>query len=325
MSDAFLMLANTDKGLGCFLLPRFLPDGTRNAFYFQRLKDKLGNRSNASSEVEFEGASATLIGDEGHGVRTILEMASHTRFDCVIGSAALMRQALVQASHHVRERAAFGKRLALQPLMQNVIADLVLESEAATLLAMRLARAYDAPLDDAKEVPFRRIATPVAKYWVCKRAILHVGEALECLGGNGFVEESILPRLYRESPINSLWEGSGNVMCLDVLRAAGREPGTLDALLGEIQLARGADRRFDDFSARVEQWLAEGDRERAARRIAEGLALLLQGSILLRHGSPAMADAFCASRLGDDAGLGFGTLPAGVDVAALLQRVEILS
>jgi putative acyl-CoA dehydrogenase len=287
----------------------------------QRLKDKLGNRSNASSEVEFEGASATLVGEEGHGVRTILEMASHTRLDCVIGSTALMRQALAQASHHVRERAAFGKRLIEQPLMQNVIADLVLESEAATVLAMRLARAYDAR-DDAGETAFRRIATPIAKYWVCKRAIAHVGEALECLGGNGFVEENILPRLYRESPINSLWEGSGNVMCLDVLRAAMREPATLDALLAEIRLAQGADRRFDEFATRVHGWIADADRERGARRITEGLALLLQGTLLLRHGSPAMADAFCAARLGADSGRSFGALPPGVDVTALLSRVE---
>jgi putative acyl-CoA dehydrogenase len=322
MCDAFLLLAATPRGLGCFLLPRFLPDGTRNAFFLQRLKDKLGNRSNASSEVEFESASATLVGEEGHGVRTILEMASHTRLDCVIGSAALMRQALVQASHHVRERAAFGKRLIEQPLMQNVIADLVLESEAATVLAMRLARAYDARPDDASEVAFRRIATPIAKYWVCKRAIAHVGEALECLGGNGFVEENILPRLYRESPINSLWEGSGNVMCLDVLRAAAREPAAQDALFAEIRQAEGADRRFDEQMARVHGWLAEGDRERAARRITEGLALLLQGSLLLRHGSPAMADAFCASRLGAEAGRGFGALSSGVDVGAILRRVD---
>jgi putative acyl-CoA dehydrogenase len=322
MCDAFLMLAAAPRGLGCFLLPRFLPNGTRNAFFFQRLKDKLGNRSNASSEVEFDGAWATLVGEEGHGIRTILEMASHTRLDCVIGSAALMRQALVQASHHVRQRAAFGKRLIEHPLMQNVIADLVLESEAATLLAMRLARAYDARAGHSDEIAFRRIATPIAKYWVCKRAIAHVGEALECLGGNGFIEECILPRLYRESPINSLWEGSGNVMCLDVLRAAERETGSLDALFAEIQLAQGVDRRFDELATRVRSWLAEGDRERAARRITEGLALLLEGSLLLRHGSPAMADAFCASRLGADAGRGFGTLPAGVDLAAILGRME---
>ena len=320
MCDAFLVLATTARGIGCFLLPRFLPDGTRNAFFFQRLKDKLGNRSNASSEIELDGASATLIGEEGHGVRTILEMASHTRLDCVIGSAALMRQGLVQASHHVRERAAFGKRLIEQPLMQNVMADLVLESEAATMLAMRLARAYDAPADHPSEVVFRRIATPIAKYWVCKRAIAHVAEALECLGGNGFIEECILPRLYRESPVNSLWEGSGNVMCLDVLRAAMREPASIDVLFDEIQLAKGADPRLDDLATRVRAWLADEERERAARRITEGLALLLEGSLLFRHGSPAMADAFSASRLGADAARGFGALPAGVDIAAILGR-----
>ncbi|HMI82930.1 MAG TPA: isovaleryl-CoA dehydrogenase [Polyangiaceae bacterium] len=324
MCDAFLMLATTSRGLGCFLLPRFLPDGSRNAFALQRLKDKLGNRSNASSEIEFDSASATLVGEEGHGIRTILEMASHTRLDCVIGSAALMRQALVQASHHVRERSAFGKRLIEQPLMQNVIADLTLESEAATVLALRLARAYDARPDDEREIAFRRIATPIAKYWVCKRAIAHVAEALECLGGNGFVEESILPRLYRESPINSLWEGSGNVMCLDVLRAASRETATLEALLAEIDLAKGGDRRHDELAVRVRGWLAESDRERAARRIAEGLALLLQGSLLLRHASQPMADAFCAARLGAEGGRGFGALPASVDVAAILRRVEAI-
>jgi putative acyl-CoA dehydrogenase len=249
-------------------------------------------------------------------------MASHTRLDCVIGSSALMRQGLVQANHHIRERAAFGKRLIEQPLMQNVIADLVLESEGATMLALRLARAYDAGPDDQSEVAFRRIATPIAKYWVCKRAVAHVGEALECLGGNGFVEECILPRLYRESPINSLWEGSGNVMCLDVLRAAAREPATLDALFAEIDLAKGADRRFDELVNRAHTSLAEDDRERAARRITEVFALLLEGSLMLRYGSPAMADAFCASRLGPEAGRSFGTLPAGVDLAAILRRVE---
>jgi putative acyl-CoA dehydrogenase len=324
MCDAFLVLAATARGIGCFLMPRFLPDGKRNSFFFQRLKDKLGNRSNASSEVELDGAVATMVGEEGHGVRTILEMASHTRLDCVIGSAALMRQALVQASHHVRERSAFGKRLIEQPLMQNVVADLVLESEAATMLAMRLARAYDAPADHPSEVMFRRIATPIAKYWVCKRAILHVGEALECLGGNGFIEECILPRLYRESPVNSLWEGSGNVMCLDVLRAAVREPASMDALFAEVRLAEGADRRFDDLAARVQGWLGAAERERAARTITEGLALLLQGSLLLRFGSAAMADAFCASRLGADAGRGFGTLPAGVDIDAILRRAPAI-
>jgi putative acyl-CoA dehydrogenase len=320
MSDAFLMLATTAKGVSCFLLPRFLQDGLKNAFFLQRLKDKLGNRSNASSEVEFDGAFATMIGEEGHGVRTILEMASHTRLDCVIGSAALMRQALVQAHHHVRERAAFGKRLIELPLMQTVIADLVLESEAATMLALRLARAYDAPPDDAHEVAFRRIATPIAKYWVCKRAIVHVAEALECLGGNGFVEECILPRLYRESPINSLWEGSGNVMCLDVLRAAGRNGSSLAALWAEIDLAQGGDPRFDAMRVRVRTSLGEDDLEHGARRIAEGLALLLEASLVLRYSAPAVADAFCAARLGEGAGLGMGALPTGVDVTAILRR-----
>ena len=320
MSDAFLMLATTSRGVSCFLLPRFLPDETQNAIFLQRLKDKLGNRSNASSEVEFDGAFATMIGEEGHGVRTILEMASHTRLDCVIGSAALMRQALVQASHHVRQRAAFGKLLVEQPLMQNVIADLVLESEAATMLALRLARAYDAPSGDAPEVAFRRIATPIAKYWVCKRAIVHVAEALECLGGNGFVEECILPRLYRESPINSLWEGSGNVMCLDVLRAAGRDASSLSALWAEIDLAQGADPRFDAMRARVHTSLGEDDLERGARRIAESFALLLEASLVLRFSPPAVADAFCAARLGEGAGFGLGALPPGVDVAAILRR-----
>jgi putative acyl-CoA dehydrogenase len=320
MSDAFLMLAATAEGTSCFLLPRFTPDGTRNAFFFQRLKDKLGNRSNASSEVEFDGAFATMIGDEGQGIRTILEMASHTRLDCVIGSAALMRQAVAQASHHVRERAAFGKRLIEQPLMQNVLADLALESEASTMLAMRLARAYDAGPDDTAEVAFRRIATPIAKYWVCKRAIAHVAEALECLGGNGFIEECILPRLYRESPVNSLWEGSGNVMCLDVLRAATREPASLDALFAEIQLAKGGDARFDRAVARTRAWLGDADRERGARRITEALAVVLEASLLLRHGSPALADAFCASRF-EESVHGFGALPPSIDHAAILRRL----
>jgi putative acyl-CoA dehydrogenase len=322
MSDAFLVLAQAPQGLSCFLLPRVLPDGSRNAFFLQRLKDKLGNRSNASSEVEFDGALATMIGEEGHGVRTILEMASHTRLDCVLGSSALLRQALVQAAHHVRERGAFGKRLVEQPLMQNVIADLVLESEAATVLAMRLARAYDAGTNDPSEAAFRRIATPIAKYWVCKRAIAFVAEALECLGGNGFVEESSLPRLFRETPVNSLWEGSGNVICLDVLRAATREPASVDALFAEIERARGADPRFDAMLVRVRAWLDGGDRERAARRVTEGLALLLQCSLLLQHGPAPLADAFSASRLGPDAALGIGALPTGVDQAAILRRIE---
>ena len=265
MSDAFLVLAQAPGGLSCFLLPRWTPGGERNSFFIQRLKNKLGNRSNASSEIEFDDAYAQLIGEEGRGVRTIVEMVNHTRLDCAVGSAAAMRQALVQALHHTAHRAAFGKRLVEQPLMKSVLADLALEAEAATVLAMRLARAYDST--DEAEARFRRIATAVAKYWTCKRAAPMAAEALECLGGNGFVEESFMPRLYRESPLNSIWEGSGNVICLDVLRAIGNEPGAIEALLAEIELGRGADRRLDSFAARLgDEWkpLAADERQRGA-------------------------------------------------------------
>src|SRR5205085_70686 len=242
MCDAFLVLAQAPGGLSCFLMPRVLPDGTRNGFHIQRLKDKLGNRSNASSEVDFERAAAMMVGEEGRGVRTIIDMVNHTRLDCVIGSASLMRQAVAQATHHTAHRAAFGKLLSEQPLMVNVLADIAVESEATTMLMMRLARAFDG---DGQEAQFRRLATAVAKYWCCKRAIAVVAEALECHGGNGYVEESILPRLYREAPLNSIWEGSGNVNALDVLRAMSREPETLDALVAELATTRGADRRLD--------------------------------------------------------------------------------
>ena len=266
MCDAFLVLAHAPGGLSCFLLPRWTPDGRRNGFFLQRLKNKLGNRSNASSEVEFDDAFATLVGDEGRGVRTIVEMVNHTRLDCTLGSAALMRQAVVQAAHHARHRSAFGHRLVDQPLMQNVLADLAIESEAATVLAMRLAGAYDRV--EESEARFRRIGTAVAKYWVCKRAAAHVCEALECWGGNGFVEDSIFPRLYRESPLNSIWEGSGNVICLDVLRAIGNEPGTTDALLTEIALGRGSDRRFDAYADSLSsQWQTLASDQRQARRL----------------------------------------------------------
>ncbi len=248
MSDAFLVLAQALQGLTCFLLPRWTPDGQRNRFHLQRLKDKLGNRSNASSEVEFDRAWARRIGEEGRGVATIIEMVQHTRLDCVIASVALMRQGVVQAIHHARHRQAFGRLLINQPLMQNVLADLCLEAEAATLLVMRLARAFDAREDDAAERGFARLATAIAKYWVCKRAPSQVNEALECLGGNGYVEESVLPRLYREAPLNSIWEGSGNVICLDILRAIHKEPEALASVGDEIRLARGSDRRFDLFA-----------------------------------------------------------------------------
>jgi putative acyl-CoA dehydrogenase len=249
MCDAFLVLAQAPDGLSCFLLPRWTPEARRNNFFLQRLKNKLGNRSNASSEVEFQDAYATLIGEEGRGVRTIVEMVNHTRLDCTIGSSSMMRQAVVQATHHARHRSAFGKLLIDQPLMQNVLADLCLESEAATVLMMRLARAYDSSHEN--EAKLRRIGTAVAKYWVCKRTPSHVGEALECLGGNGFVEDSIMPRYYRESPLNSIWEGSGNVICLDVLRAIAGEPATIDALLAEIELGRGGDRRLDEAAGQL--------------------------------------------------------------------------
>ena len=297
MCDAFLVLAQAPGGLSCFFLPRWKPDGERNAFHLQRLKQKLGNRSNASSEVEFHGAWAKRIGEEGRGVATIIEMVHHTRLDCVIGAAALMRQALVQAVHHARHRHAFGRALIDQPLMRNVLGDLAIESEAATLLMLRLARAFD-----EGDRLFGRLAVAVGKYWIAKRTPAHVAEALECLGGNGFVEESPMPRLYREAPLNSIWEGSGNVIALDVLRAIRKEPEALDRVLEEIRLG-GIQR--DDVRALTE----EGD----ARRLAERLALGLQGSLMVRFSPPGMADAFCATRLRGDGGRAFGTLPYGVD------------
>ncbi len=319
MCDAFLVLAHTERGLTCFLLPRWLPDGTRNRFYIQRLKDKLGNRSNASSEVEFDAAWARMVGEEGRGVPTIIEMVNHTRLDCVIGAAATMRQAVAQATHHAAHRSAFGKRLIEQPLMRNVLADLCIESEAATTAMMRLARAYD-PGDEGQE-QFARLATAVVKYWVCKRAPALVAEALECLGGSGYVEESMLPRLYREAPLNSIWEGSGNVICLDVLRAMGRSPESVEAFFDEVGLARSGEPRLDAFVSALRRELTNfDDIEARARRLVEKMALALQASLLIRHSDPAVADAFCASRLNSDHGLAFGTLPAGVDFARIIER-----
>jgi putative acyl-CoA dehydrogenase len=325
MSDAFLVLAQAPAGLSCFLLPRVLPDGGRNRFHLQRLKDKLGNRSNASSEVELDGALAWPVGEQGRGVQTIIEMVNHTRLDCVVGSAALMRQAVAQAAHHAANRSAFGRRLADQPLMRNVLADLAVEGEAAALLAMRLAGAFDRAAGDEREAAFRRLATAAAKYWVCKRAPAVAAEALECLGGNGYVEESGMPRLYREAPLNSLWEGAGNVNCLDVLRAMARRPQAVQAVLDEVAPARAADSRLERAAALLEGELgglaADPERlEAGARRLAERLALVLQGALLVRHGHPAVADAFCASRLGGDRGSAFGTLPPGLDLAAIVER-----
>jgi putative acyl-CoA dehydrogenase len=318
MCDAFLVLAQTERGLSCFLLPRWLPDGTRNRFYLQRLKDKLGNRSNASSEVEFDRAWARMVGEEGRGVATIIEMVNHTRLDCVIGAAAGMRQAVAQATHHAAHRSAFGRVLVEQPLMQNVLADLAIESEAATVVMMRLARAYD-----EGDHHFARIATAVTKYWVCKRQPPLVGEALECLGGNGYVEESMMPRLYREAPLNSIWEGSGNVMCLDVLRAMSRGPEVVEAFFAELGRAGGADRRLDAFVSRLRDDLGDFTAiETRARRLVERMALALQGALLVRHGDPAVADAFAASRLAGDRGLAFGTLPAGIDFERIVARAR---
>jgi putative acyl-CoA dehydrogenase len=321
MCDAFLVLAQTERGLSCFLLPRWRPDGTRNGFRLQRLKDKLGNRSNASSEVEFDGAWARMLGEEGRGVPTIIEMVTHTRLDCVIGSASGMRQAVAQATHHAAHRSAFGKRLVEQPLMQNVLADLAVESEAATITMMRLARAYDEGAGDERQRHFARLATAVSKYWVCKRQPPAVVEALECLGGNGYVEESILPRLYREAPLNGLWEGSGNVICLDVLRAMGRTPEAVDAFFGELGLAAGADARLDAFVDELRRELTDFSApERRARRLVERLALALQGALVVQHAHPAVAEAFCASRLAGDHGAAFGTLPPGIDFDSIIAR-----
>jgi putative acyl-CoA dehydrogenase len=314
MSDAFLVLAYAPDGLTCFLVPRVLPDGARNGFRIERLKDKLGNRSNASAEIRLEDAVALRVGDEGRGVATIIEMVVHTRLDCVLGSTALMRRAVAEATHHAAHRAAFGRLLSDQPLMRNVLADLCLDSEAATVTAVRLARAFD-----EGDHAFRRLATAVAKYWVCKATPTLVAEALECLGGNGYVEESTLPRLYRESPVNSVWEGSGNVNCLDVLRALEREPESRDAFLDELELGRGADRHLDAALAALGRELDAAD-EAGARRLVEGLALALQASLLVRHAPSQVADAFCATRLGGEGGRAYGTLPPASDTVAILDR-----
>jgi putative acyl-CoA dehydrogenase len=311
MCDAFLVLAQAPAGLSCFFLPRWTSDGRRNAFHLQRLKSKLGNRSNASSEVEFHGAWARRIGEEGRGVATIIEMVHHTRLDCVIGAAALMRRALIEALHHTRHRQAFGRKLIDQPLMQNVLADLAIESEAATLLMMRIARAFDQR--DEGDRLFARLAVAAAKYWVSKRTPAHVAEALECLGGNGFVEESVMPRLYREAPLNSIWEGSGNVIALDVLRAIRKEPEALERVLGEIRLAN--DPRIERFVSTIHGQVMESE----ARRFTECIAVALQASLLIRFSPAAVADGFLASRLEGDWGRAFGTLPNRVSFQSIIS------
>jgi putative acyl-CoA dehydrogenase len=324
MSDLFLTLAQAPGGLSCFLLPRVLPDGTHNAIALQRLKDKLGNRSNASAEIEYDEAVGWLVGEEGRGVRTIIEMVNMTRLDCSIGAATGMRRGVIEAVHHASFRMAFGRRLIEQPAMANVLADLALESEAATTVVLRLAGAVDrAARGDAGEVAFRRVALAVTKYWVCKRWPVHAGEALECLGGNGYIEDSGMPRIYREAPLLSIWEGSGNVAALDTLRALVRQPESIEALFAELELAAGSDARLDDSIARLGKEFSDlEDLEYRARRVVERVALTLQGSLLVRHAPAAVADAFCASRLGGDWGVAFGTLPSGVDTAAIIDRVR---
>jgi putative acyl-CoA dehydrogenase len=315
MSDVFLMLAQAPEGLSCFLVPRVLDDGARNNLHLQRLKDKLGNTSNASSEIELDGTVAFLVGDEGRGVRTIIEMVNHTRLDCIIGAAAIQRAALIQAVHHARHRRAFGALLVDQPAMTSVLADLAIESEAAAVLMMRVAGAVDRSAHgDPRESAYKRLATAVGKFWVTKRSAVMVAEALECLGGNGYVEESGLPRLYREAPLNSIWEGSGNVNALDVLRALARDPESWSVVREELDATRGANTAYDtaltDLDARIAMLASDPAAAAAgARRLVERMALVLQGSLLLEHAPHDVADLFCATRLGGEGGVVFGTLP----------------
>jgi putative acyl-CoA dehydrogenase len=322
MNDAFLVLAKVDDAPtpSCFLVPRWLPDGERNPFLIQRLKDKVGDRSNASSEIEFEDTVGWLIGEPHRGVRVIMEMVAHTRLDCVSGAAGWLRAGLVEATWHTVHREAFGRRLVEQPLMRNVLADLAIESEAATALALRLARAFDQAELDGHEASIQRIGTPIAKYWTCKRAPMYVAEAMECLGGGGYVEESGMPLLYRQAPVNGIWEGSGNVQCLDALRAMHRAPESVEAYLAEVTPAGDADPRLARAIEQLRTQLTTVD-ERSARRVVERMALVWQAALLVRDGDPAVADAFVASRVAADGGLAFGTLPDGLDEAAIIARV----
>ncbi len=322
MCDGFLVLAQAEDGLSCFLVPRWRPDGSKNPLQIQQLKNKMGNASNASSETELRGAMGWLIGDEGRGVANILEMVALTRFDCMIGSSAGMRQAVAQILHHTGQRNAFGKRLTEQPLMQNVLADLALESEAALTLTMRMARALDNQ-EDEHERQLARIGTAIGKYWICKRTPGHAYEAMECIGGSAVMEDSIMPRLYREAPVNAIWEGSGNVQCLDMLRAMTRNPGSLEALLAEIDEAKGMNPDFDRFVSHTKNLFTDlSDAEYRARTLVEPLALALQASLLLRADNSAVADGFCASRLQSGNHQMYGTLPRNVDCAGLIARAR---
>ncbi|MEM8773193.1 MAG: acyl-CoA dehydrogenase family protein [Pseudomonadota bacterium] len=325
MCDAFLTLAQTEAGVTCFLVPRWRPDGTRNAFHIMRLKDKMGDKSNASSEIEYHGAWARRIGEEGRGVKTIIEMVMHTRLDCVVGSAGGMRAALAQAVWHASHRSAFQKKLIDQPAMTAVLADLALETEAATALAFRLARGFDARDTDERQAAFIRLATPIAKYWICKRQPGLVYEALECLGGAGFIEEGPMPKLFRASPLNAIWEGSGNVIALDILRAIGREPETLEAIHAELARAKGANALLDRHIAALERWGAPGAlSEATARQFAENMALALQAAALAETAPDFVFDGFCRSRLNPEhAFRAYGALSAGADARAIVERARI--
>lgn len=321
MSDAFLVLAQTESGISCFLMPRFTPDGKKNAIYFQRLKDKLGNKSNASSEVEFHSAYAQIIGEEGRGVANIMEMVRHTRLDCAVGSAATLRRALAESIHHCTYRKAFGKLLIEQPLMQNLLADLALESEAATAFGFRLARGFDESEAGESAKLFTRAATAIGKFWICKRAVFAVGEMIEILGGNGYVEDSVLPRLYRDIPVNSIWEGSGNVQCLDVLRSMRQRPESIEAVFAELETAKNLNENYDRFLLKLKDELSDlNNLEFRARIIVEKFALLLQAATLLKTAPDFVAEAFCLSRLSKNKNLNFGTLPVNVKVEKLIER-----
>ncbi len=325
MCDAFLVLAQAPGGLSCFLMPRFTPDGEMNAIHVQRLKEKVGNKSNASSEVEFANAAAWLIGEEGRGVRNIIEMATYTRLDCAIASAALMRQAVAQGVHHCSHRRVFQKHLIDQPLMQSVLADMHLEVEAATVLAFRLARAFDNAHTDEREAKFKRLMTPVVKFWVCKRGPELAYEAMEVLGGNGYVEEGVAGRIYRELPVNSIWEGSGNVMCLDMLRALAREPEALDAVFAELDEVKGQSAHLDAAVRDLREAFTDiGTLERRARYVVEQLAQATAASILLKHAPHAVSDAYCATRLGGHRGSTYGALPDAADLSAIVDRARVM-
>ncbi|KZZ29865.1 hypothetical protein A3752_02930 [Oleiphilus sp. HI0081] len=322
MSDAFLVLAQTSSGVSCFLVPRWRPDGSKNPMQVQRLKNKMGNVSNASSETELRGAMGWMIGEEGRGVSVILEMVAMTRFDCMIGTSGMMRQAISQITHHCRQRKVFGNTLDKQPLMQNVLADLIIEHEAATALSMRMARALDLSSEHEQEKHLVRMGTAIGKYWICKRAPGHAYEAMECIGGSGVMEDSIMPRLFRESPVNSIWEGSGNVQCLDMLRATRRNPESLQAFLTELHTVEGKHSLMDEALNDLHQEFSnQKDIEYRSRGIVEKMALCFQGASLLQYGNEEIANAFCLARLkSDNKGWVYGTLPGDIDCYSIINR-----